>query len=175
VDTLKEILRVQGLSALVIALTIAVWYLSQRLLGMLLTWNGRASCPACYSSGWLVKPVQGWNYLVPFLSVYVCRNCGKQFLRGRKPPFATCPDCRSRLLEAIPPVSLAPFLDEFAHSVTRTHDYLCLWCGLKFRDSRPLHADLRQQAESVMPRPGATSTPTADEAELQERSRLRKA
>jgi DNA-directed RNA polymerase subunit RPC12/RpoP len=86
--------------------------------------------------------------MLPFIPLYACRDCRKRFFRGRKPPFATCPTCRSRWLEAIPSASSAGLFRKFARSVSGAHDYACLCCGLEFLDSRPLHSELDEPSQN---------------------------
>jgi DNA-directed RNA polymerase subunit RPC12/RpoP len=129
-----------GLTQLPVLIAIAglVWYLSQRVLAGVLIRKATAYCPQCFGGNIRQVPRRALNLLLPFVPPYVCNGCGRRFLRGRKPPFARCPKCRSAELQPARVASRwrTPFV-----AALRAHEYRCVPCEQVFLDFRPVRAN----------------------------------
>ncbi len=142
--------------AFVLVLGLVLWYIGQRLLAWLLIRKTTSFCPRCF--GARIRPAvrRPWELLFPFLPVFRCGTCGERFFRGRKPPFARCPKCRSSSLETAPRVGGT--LRNLASAVVGGHGYRCFSCGTRFADSRPLRTSVQPQAGSLQ-----NSSPTGQQ------------
>lgn len=115
-----------------------VWYLGQRILGTFLIRRSTAFCPRCFDTRIRRYPHEGWRMLLPFLPVFECAECGQRFFRGRKPPFANCPECSCTELHAIPPNRQSKGLRSTIRAFWGARGYQCPLCQCRFFDSRPL-------------------------------------
>ena len=128
-----------------IGAALILWYLAQRILAGLLIRKATAFCPECFGGNIRRVPRRSLNLLLPFVPPYACVGCGNRFLRGRKPPFARCPKCRSAELQPSEPVNKV----EAALAALGGQEYLCRRCGLAFRDSRPLRASVETPVAAI--------------------------
>jgi len=121
-----------------IAAALMVWYFGQRILAVLLVRKATAFCTRCFSPRIRQALPRGSELLAPYLPSYDCENCGKHFFRGRKPPFARCPQCRSAELETITCNQVHKSLLNAIRSFFGCYGYSCPFCEFRFVDFRPL-------------------------------------
>jgi hypothetical protein len=147
--------------AMAILAGFAAWYLGQRLLEAWFIRKATSFCPTCFSPRMQPQPRRPLEMVVPFLTPLGCSDCGKRFFRGRKPPFARCPECRSSKLETAARVRGG--WGDVIRAYFGAKGYRCLRCEVNFVDFRPL----RPTGE-----PQGVASPVA-EARAQDRSHAR--
>jgi len=148
-DQMSDLSRTVILGVIALVIALLGRYILRRGLRKLLVRKANAFCPKCFSAR--IRRVIGetGNPLNFFLPVFACSVCGKRFRRGRKPPFARCPECRSSDLESVAP--LTGTLPNLVRSVSGAHAYRCRKCAARFADRRP-HRDsvvTPEQADAI--------------------------
>ena len=123
---------------------VLLWYLLQRILAFLLMRKSTSFCPKCFGAHIRRTATKYPIRLLPFLPQYSCSECSATFFRGRRPPFARCPVCRTSRLKTASRVHGS--LRNVGAALTGANGYQCLRCNAEFADSRPIRSKKSIQA-----------------------------
>ena len=135
---------------------LAIWRACWWILGDTLRRAHIPMCPKCFSTSIRRSHRRGWENLVPFLRFYRCRDCQERFLRGGRPPFASCQKCGSFQLQAGSLNRVAKGFSIIVGRLLRWHTYRCPQCRYHFLDPRPLRRqrESREKESTTEPSPG---------------------
>lgn len=121
---------------------LAFWYIFQKIVQVFLLRKATAFCPQCFSAYLQPASRPVWAGLFPYIPISQCHDCGLRFLRGRKPPFAICPNCRGAALESLPADSNPGIWRGTIRRIVAPRNYGCRKCEIRFFDRRPTREEL---------------------------------